>query len=162
MRASQIARQYRELAVKGATPVGLILLLYDMAIESLARAAHEIDAGNIEGRTIELNHVLAIVGELQRSLNFERGGDTAKRLTDFYDVTRNKILEANIKSSKEPIERLSHIFCSLREAWQVVERDVAGQPGERAPAKVAATSPSTKPAPSSEPESEPARLQWSA
>jgi|SRR5712691_4125449 len=160
MNSNHIARPYRELAVKGATPVGLIILLYDIAIESLAHATREIDAGNIEARTAELNHTLTVIAELERSLNFEAGGDVARRLADFYDVARCKILEANIKSSKEIIERLSGVMCSIREAWQVVEQDNAAKTGADSTQQPPRTSP-TSPAPTQQDEERP-QLQWSA
>jgi Flagellar protein FliS len=50
------------------------------------------------------------------------GGDVAKRLMDLYDVTRSKILEANSKSSREIVDWLSGVLCSIREAWQQVKR----------------------------------------
>lgn len=160
MNSNHIARHYRELAIKSATPVGLVILLYDFAIEALIRASMEIEAGNIEGRTAELNYCLAVLNELQRSLNFEEGGEVAKRLTDLYDVARGKILEANIRSSKEIVERLSEVLTSIRGAWQVAEEKIAGQPGTEA----AAEAPATKPAvPSSDPpETDHLNLQWSA
>jgi flagellar protein FliS len=158
MKFNHIARQYRELAIKSATPVGLIIVLYDMAIESLAHAIREIDAGNIEGRTADLNHALAVVSELQRSLNMEAEGDVAKRMTDLYDVVRGKILEANIKVSKDIIERVAIVLSSVREAWQVVEEKTAGQPGmtlsHEAPRMVPTSS-----APAQEEEARP-QLQW--
>jgi len=159
MKPNRIARQYRELAIKAATPVGLIIVLYDMAIESLAHALREIDAGNIEGRTEDLNHALAVIGELQRSLDMEAGGDVAERLMDMYDVVRGKILEANIKASKDTIERLAGVLSSVREAWQVVEGKTAGQPGttlsQESPPMVPTSS-----APEQQEESRP-QLQWS-
>ena len=160
MAINQIARQYRELAIKGATPVGLIILLYDMAIESLVRAAKEIDAGNVEARTADLNHALAVLGELQRSLNLESGGEVAKRLTDLYDVARCKILEANIKSSKDTIEQLSSVLSSIREAWQVVERESAAQPAMESVQMAPRSSPT--PAATNQSDAEPLQLQWNA
>jgi flagellar protein FliS len=159
MKPNKIARQYRELAIKGATPVGLILILYDMTIESLAHAMREMDAGNIEARTVELNHALAAISELQRSLNMEAGGDVAKRLSDLYDVARGKILEANIKVSKKTLEQLMNVMSSVREAWLVVEEKTAGQPGmaaaQEAPALVRTA------APAAEQEESSRQLQWS-
>ena len=157
MKPNQIARQYRELAIKGATPVRLIVILYDMAIESLSHAMREMDAGNIEARTVELNHALAAISELQRSLNMEAGGDVAKRLSDLYDVARAKILEANIKVSKQTIEQLTGVLSSVREAWLMVEEKTAGQLdlAQEAPRLVRASS-----APAEQEESS-SQLQWS-
>jgi flagellar protein FliS len=155
-----IARQYRELAIKAATPVGLIVVLYEMAIESLAYAMQEFDKGNIEGRTLELNYTLTLISELERSLNFEAGGEVAKRLATFYEVARLKILEANIKSSKDTIARLSGVLTSIRNAWQVVEQKTGGHPGmnpagQSAPSERAST-------PSAPQEDAGPQFQWSA
>jgi len=160
MKPNAIARQYRELAIKGATPVGLIVILYDMAIESLGHAKREIDNGNIEARTTDLNHVLLVIGELERSLNFEAGGEVAKRLAAFYDVARCKVLEANIKASKLVIDRLSDVLCSLRDAWKIVEQKTAGKSG----AELARETPRPSPvysAPSPQDDDRP-QLRWSA
>jgi flagellar protein FliS len=155
-----IARQYRELAIKAATPVGLIVVLYEMAIESLAFAMQEFDKGNIEGRTLELNYALTVISELERSLNFEAGGEVAKRLATFYEVARIKILEANIKSNKQTIERLSNVLSSIRRAWQVVEQKTGGQPGLiLAPQAPNAAHTST---PSAPPDEAGSQFQWSA
>ena len=159
MKPNKIARHYRELAIKGATPVGLIVILYDMVIESLAHALREIEAGNIEARVVELNHALAAISELQRSLNMEAGGEVSKRLSDLYDVARGKILEANIKVSRQPLEQLKNVLTSVREAWLVVEEKTSGQPGmavaPEAPALVRTISPSA------EQEETSRQLQWS-
>jgi flagellar protein FliS len=160
MNSKNIAREYRELAVKSATPVGLVILLYDIAIEALAAASRAIDAKDIEGRTHELNHVMAVIRELQMSLNFEAGGEVAKRLTDLYDVARGKVLEANIKSSKEIVERLSEVLASVREAWKVAERETAGQPGMELAPEAPRMTPTA--APAAQPENERSNSQWSA
>ncbi len=159
MKPNKIARQYRELAIKGATPVGLIVILYDMAIESLGHGMREMDLGNIEARTEHLNHALSVISELQCSLNMDVGGEVAKRLSDLYDVSRGKILEANIKVSKEIIERLSGVLSSMRDAWKIVEEKNASQPGmqesQEAPRMVPTSS---TPAQQDEPVPQ---LQWS-
>jgi flagellar protein FliS len=160
MNSNHIARRYRELAIKAATPVGLIILLYEMAIESLAHAMHEIDSGNIEARTADLNHALMIIGELQRSLNIEVGGSVATRLANFYDVARCKILEANIKSSKETLERLSSVLASIRDAWQVVEQETGGYPGGAAASEPPRSSPVLPSQPQQDTDDTP--LRWSA
>jgi flagellar protein FliS len=159
MKSNHIARHYRELAIKAATPIGLIIVLYDMAIESLAHATREIDAGNIEARTGDLNHALAVINELHRSLNMEAGGEVAKRLADLYDVARGKILEANIKVSKDTIERLAGVLSSVREAWQIVENKNTGQAEATLSQEAPKLMPTTT---SSDQQEEPRRqLQWS-
>jgi flagellar protein FliS len=125
MRDADIARAYQEIRTRGATPVGLVVMLYDSALHSLHGALRALEENKIEQRTAELNRVLSILGELQASLNHERGGDVARHIGRFYDVARGKILEANITASGEILHQLAEIFFSLRQAWQQVEQDVS-------------------------------------
>jgi flagellar secretion chaperone FliS len=121
------ARSYREEGVRGASPVGLIVILYQEVHRSILRAQQALVQGHIEQRTSELNHAVEVIGHLQGTLNFEKGGDVAPKLSRFYNVARGKILEANILSSKEILEWLSQEFAAHIEAWQTVDRAVSNQ-----------------------------------
>lgn len=117
------ASEYRQRAVEGASPVGLVVLLYGGAVTALLRASAAIDANDIEKRVKELNKVLAIIGQLQGTLDFEKGGSVAKTLNKFYEVMRAQVMEASIKNSKAVTEELIKNMTSLKEAWQQVERE---------------------------------------
>jgi len=128
MIATHPARTYQQNATYGASPVQLVVLLYDAALRSLHRAAQAIEAGDIEKRTQALNHVLAITAELQSALDFRQGGEVAQNLNRFYELTRQQILQASVAKSKPLVEGLIAQFSALREAWEEVER--ASAPGE--------------------------------
>ncbi len=117
------AFEYRKRAVEGASPVGLVVLLYGGAVTNLMRAIAAVDAGNVEKRVLELNKTLAIIAQLQGTLDFEQGGAVAVQLDKFYHVMRSQILEASIKNSKPLLEDLVKHMSSLKEAWQQVERE---------------------------------------
>ena len=119
------ASEYRKRAVEGSSPVGLVVLLYGGAITGLMRAISAIDANNIEKRVNELNKVLAILAELEGTLDFEKGGAVADQLKKYYVVLRSQVLEASIKNSKTILEELVKNMSGIKEAWQQVERDVA-------------------------------------
>jgi flagellar protein FliS len=113
--------------VEGASPVGLVVLLYGGAVTNLMRAIAAVDAGNVEKRVLELNKALAIITQLQGTLDFEKGGAVAVQLDKFYHVMRSQILEASIKNSKPLLEDLVKHMSSLKEAWQQVERETMMQ-----------------------------------
>lgn len=121
-----VVRAYRESVVRGATPVGLVLILYEEVQRSLRNAARAIDQNNIEQRTLELSHAIHVVGHLQSVLDYEAGGRVALSLTRFYNVARAKILEASFRSDRAAIESLAADFAGLMEAWKQVDRDVNG------------------------------------
>jgi flagellar protein FliS len=117
------ALEYRTRAVEGASPVGLVVLLYGGAITALMRAISAIEANNIEKRVNELNKVLAILAELQGTLDFEKGGAVAEQLEKFYVVMRSQVLEASIKNSRSILEDLIKTMTGIKETWQQVERE---------------------------------------
>lgn len=124
MDAKEIANNYQRLRVRGATPVGLILLLYDAAIESLRRARIAAESGSIEERVGASNRVLLIINELTRALDQERGGKVARNLDEFYSVARALLMQANAGAQAEAFDPIIEMFFSVREAWQRVELDV--------------------------------------
>jgi len=124
---------YREATVAGASPVRLVMLLYEQAAEDLRRALAAHARGEIESRTREISHAILVIGHLQATLDLERGGKVAENLARFYEQLRAGLVEANCKQSAAAIEQqLSHLLL-VYEAWREVERDLypdAGQPSE--------------------------------
>ena len=80
MTQQNIANHYQRHRARGASPVGLVVLLYDAAIESLRRAKLAAESGRIEQRVAASNHVLLVINELGRSLDPEPGGEAARHL----------------------------------------------------------------------------------
>jgi flagellar protein FliS len=111
------ALSYQQAAASGASPVGLIVALYDTILRDFARALKALQDGNVEARISELNHALLVIGHLQSVLNFEQGGDVAKTFEHFYDVTRGMIVQANVAATHESIEELIEMYGGMRQAW---------------------------------------------
>jgi len=119
------ARTYTQLSVESASPVGLVVALYDNALKSLYQARRAVLANDIERRTQHLDRVLSVVSHLQGTLDMERGGDVALTLSHFYTYARHKILEVSLTNSTQKLEELVSDFSSLRGAWQVVDEQVS-------------------------------------
>jgi len=112
---------YREAAVRGASPVGLVLLLYEQAIEDVRRALAAFGRGDIEARTREINHAILVIGHLQASLDKDQGGVVALNLERFYDQVRAALVQAQCQQSAAILEQqISHLML-VREAWCEIE-----------------------------------------
>jgi flagellar protein FliS len=129
---------YREAAAQGENPVRLVVLLYEQIIADLRNARAALAAGDIERRTAEISHALRVLGQLQASLDMDRGGDVARALDRFYVIVRGRLLEAQLRASAQILDEQMQLLLSLREAWVEVEKA-----GSRAvsPAQVAGASP---------------------
>lgn len=118
----QSAKAYGEMVAVSASAVGQVVALYDRILRDLHDGLAAIETGSVERRVQPLNHALTIIGELQGVLDFEQGGQPAKHLNSFYNVTRGMILEAGVNSSQEKLRELVGMFARLRAAWAQVER----------------------------------------
>ncbi|MGB2606634.1 MAG: flagellar export chaperone FliS [Candidatus Sulfotelmatobacter sp.] len=133
---------YREAAVRGASPVRLVICLYEQAIEDLRCAVIALERGDIEARTRAINHALMVISQLQGSLDKQRGGEVARNLERFYNQVRSGLVEAQEKQSTRVLEQQISQLVTVYEAWLEVERATAGPiPLPADPAPVSAEMP---------------------
>jgi len=123
MNPQKIAWQYMQRSTQGANRVGLVVRLYDTILEDLRRALDAARNGEIERRVKSLNHALLVIAELEGVLDHDKGGEVARRLKGLYQVTRALILQENLRSKPEGIERLIALYLPVRQAWQEAERN---------------------------------------
>jgi len=117
-----IQQSYREGTVQGASPVTLVVRLYEQMIEDLRQAAIAIEQNEIERRTNRIKHALLVIGHLQSPLDFANGGKVAKDLDHFYNVLRQSLVQVQFYPSKRGVAQLITDLLALREAWIEVER----------------------------------------
>jgi flagellar protein FliS len=116
-----ILSAYQQSAVQGASPVGLVVALYDTILRDLRRAMDAMDRGDVETRVNELNHALTVIAHLKSVLNRQGGGEAAARFEHFYEVARGMLLSVNVNISKETLAKLIEMFSSIRSAWHQAE-----------------------------------------
>jgi flagellar biosynthetic protein FliS len=101
-------------------------------LRDIHQAIAAIHAGHIEKRVNSINHALIVIGELEGVLDFERGGNVAHNLENFYNATRGLMLETSVTNSIEKLKELLVMFTRVRAAWAQVERQVApSEPTQR-------------------------------
>lgn len=111
---------YKEMQVRGANPLELVLLLYDGAITFLQSARQCIDQGDIEGRVNHINRASDIVSELRASLNFAEGKDVATGLNLFYLYINQRMVEANVRQSQTILDEVIHLLREVKASWMQV------------------------------------------
>jgi flagellar protein FliS len=118
MGTGQEVTTYREMAVQTASPVELLIMLYDRLIADLKQASSAIRAHSIEERIYHSNHALDVLQQLDLMLNHEQGGSIAKELARVYSYVRAKLIEAQIKLDPAIVDRQMDFILQLRQAWQ--------------------------------------------
>jgi flagellar protein FliS len=102
--------------------------LYDTILPDFYRAQAAMESHDVEARIYELNHAIVVLGELQNVLDFEKGGEAAKRLKSFYEVAHTMILEVCVAPSDDGLKRLIDIFSPARQAWKQISEQVPSVP----------------------------------
>lgn len=113
---------YRQLSYQTASSIGMVIALFEFAIEGLDRAMGALESGDIETRTNEVGRAITALGELQAGLDFTRGGEVARRMDRFYSLVRGQLLEGQIKSSRQHFQRMRNLLIIVRDAWKEGER----------------------------------------
>lgn len=115
-------KDYLQAAVAGASPVGLVVLLYERLVVDLTRALAAMEKGDMETRVAQINHAFLILGQLEGSLDSSRAPEAARTQARFYSMARAKILEAQVKSDRKMLEEQIVLFNEVRAAWELVDQ----------------------------------------
>jgi flagellar secretion chaperone FliS len=115
-------RYYREGTVTGASPVELVVRLYEQIVEDLRQAARAVEQKNIELRTAKINHAILVLSHLESHLNFADGGAVAQNLRNFYSTVRAKLVQAQFLQSKGILGQQITDLLTVREAWIAVDQ----------------------------------------
>ncbi len=120
---------YRRTQVQSSSPLELVVMLYDGALASMHAARTAIERKDIAGRRDAIAKVLAIVNELQSTLNMEQGGEVAATLDDLYAYVNARLLQAAGQNAVAPLDDAIRVFAGLRDAWAAIAAQPAASDG---------------------------------
>ena len=133
MKLDKTGLSYRRSAIEGASPIGLIIALFDTFVGDLRRAAGALRKNDIETRCRELNHAVLVLGQLESWIDLKNGGETADTLSRFYAYLRAKMMEAAVGKSAKVLDTQIDMILHVRTAWQQLDNppsQKAEQPAE--------------------------------
>lgn len=116
--------EYKKTSVASATPLDLVLMLYDSAILHCEQALAAMRAGNLPSQHEHLTKAQRLISELACSLNMGTGGEIAKNLLGVYTFCINALAKANTEDDTQPVENVRRMLCELREAWHQVRNSI--------------------------------------
>lgn len=107
---------YTASAVMTATPERLVVMLYEGALSFLARAAAATRAGNAVRAGENVRRVVAILDELNLTLDMSRG-DIPERLRSIYLFCKRQLIEAAAQNDAETMDTVLRLLGELHEAF---------------------------------------------
>jgi flagellar secretion chaperone FliS len=111
------AEAYRQTEARSRSPLELVVMLYDGALRFVGEAIEADAAKQLARRGHAISKALAIVGELQNTLNVEAGGDLAAELDRLYGYMQARLLDVTMKKDKSALEEVQKLLSTLRDAW---------------------------------------------
>ena len=114
---------YQEHALDGASPVDLVVALYDGVIRFLYAAISAVERDDVHGRRVAVKRALAILIHLQARLRMDIGGRPAQVLSEYYASMFALILQASLAASPSRFEEVIDCIRNVRDAWRQVAAD---------------------------------------
>lgn len=107
-----------ETGVAAADPLGLVVMLYDGAIQAIARAEGHLALGEIELRGTYTSKAIDIIQlGLAASLDPHAGGGLAESLAALYDYMGRRLFTANLTGDRAIFEEVRTLLGDLRSSW---------------------------------------------
>ena len=119
----QIYRQQQvQHEIEQASPVRLVVMMYDKAVALLRQSVLHMDRNNAKEKGEALNRAVEIIGELQAVLNREEGGVVAQNLDSMYEFMIRSVTLANLNNDPQPLGSVLKVLEELRTGWQELEQ----------------------------------------
>ena len=106
-----------------ADPHQLIMMLYDGAINRLAKAGFALEHGSVAEVNKLVADVVSIVEGLRECLDSDQGGELATNLGDLYQYMVGRLLRANLEGTEgcgKVLAEVSNLLQDLRESWATI------------------------------------------
>jgi flagellar secretion chaperone FliS len=118
--AIRAAQAYRRVESESRSPLELVVMLYDGALRFLGEAAAAAARGDLRARARAISRTLAIIAELQNTLDLEKGGDVATQLDELYTYITSRLLDVALKNDVTAIEEGRKLLTPIRDAWSQI------------------------------------------
>lgn len=103
-----------------ASPLQLVHLAYEGAINAISEAREHLANKRIFERSKAITKAQLIVIELQKSLDFNKGGELAVQLNGIYDYVRRLLIDGNFRQIEAPFAEAQQLLQTLDESWKAL------------------------------------------
>lgn len=108
--------KYKEQSINTATAEELTLMLYNGCIKFMNLAEAFIDDRDYEKVNINLQKAQDIIIELNITLNMDI--PISKNLHQLYEYIEERLVDANIRKDKGPLQEAKELVTELRDTWK--------------------------------------------
>ena len=113
------SKQYLRMKIESATPIGLVVILYDGGIKFLKKALLDIENKRVMGYVDNVVKAQNILRELRDSLDMNVD-QIAPQLRSLYTYMLKRLIAATVEKTPEPAQEVLKMMESLRGTWDKV------------------------------------------
>lgn len=118
MRQPAGMQKYMNNHYDGMTPEQLILMLYKGALQRLQLVKQGIEEENIQKRGENLSKVIAIIAELNASLNQDEKDESIQFLSGLYTAMLVELPKVSLNNDMQIVNRTENYISKLKEIWE--------------------------------------------
>jgi flagellar protein FliS len=115
--AARGAQAYIQTQVNSRSPLELVVMLYEGLGRFTGEARSAIERGDLTGKRAAVSRALAILSELQSTLNMAEGGELAASLDGLYTYMNGRLLDGSMKNDVTAFDETVKLVGTLRDAW---------------------------------------------
>jgi len=131
---NKAAAQYRVVRNHGlvaeASPTRLVQIMFEHIVSQLtiARGCMERIKDNrplkdVTAKVTALSKAMALIGQLNGTLDMERGADVAKNLRALYEYSLNRLTLANATNDPRLIAEVAALMAEIKLGWDQIVTD---------------------------------------
>jgi len=125
------AQAYQQAGHTALNPVEIVVALYEGMLRNLEGAKTAYEEENLEQMCLLNEKTFRILGALQSHLDFEKGGDTAPALNDFYKIVFVRL--AKVLEKDDPAQEFEYLKDNIRDIyskWSLLAKKISDQQKE--------------------------------
>jgi len=117
---ANIQDRYKQDYVTTASPIDLVIMLYDGCIKQLKLSKIHMENESLSDFQDSIEKAEEIILELIRSLNLDI--DMSQDLLDLYQFMVNELVKTSFTQEIERVDPVINMLSSLRESWVEVKK----------------------------------------
>ena len=134
MYSQKAAAQYRSVRSHGlvadATPTRLVQVMFEQILASLAtargcmrRIENNLPLNEVITKGQAMSVAIRLIGQLNETLDMQRGGQIAANLRSLYDYMLNRLTQANVNNDAPIVDEVYGLLAKIKASWDQLVRD---------------------------------------
>jgi len=113
-------QQTNKSSAEQASPYQLVAMLFQKLLGNIATAKGAISQNDFAKKGTEISNAIAIIGVLEGSLDFEKGGEISNNLASLYTFCSEQLLVASTDNNVEKLEEIIQILLPIKAGWDSI------------------------------------------